>query len=267
MVDLTGRRRGRRLRGRIGAGFGLLILAVIAVTTAVLVVTGARNLVKDQGDQDAYDKAPYCAVGGTQTESCVLRTTADVEFVYASKNTGKSAHGYTTRADLDPEFGEIQTVKLSSSKDLTDSVSEGDRMPVLVWRDQITRFTFAGKTHDADENPHHLVASDLAQVALCLIVASCSGRPLIRRALHSRTAINLRRNRIPDWTLVALSLVTVVAALLRASYVVVAFGIAGIAVLVVSVVWPFIPWVASFTASQRPYVNGSRTRQRRGPNR
>jgi hypothetical protein len=187
---------------------------------------------------------------------------ANITYVYASKNTGKNAHGYTTKAYLDPTAGHGQTVTLSSSQDLTYSVDDGDQLPVLVWHDQITRFTFHQKTHDADENPHHIVLDDVAEVALCLIAATLFGRPLIRKVLRDRIAINLRRNRIPDWTLVALALVTTLAAIVRASYVVVAFGLAGVVVLVASAVWPFVPWVATFTEDQRPYVAGSRANAR-----
>lgn len=239
-----------------------MVGGLIAAGAAVAAAIGAPHLVTDQGNQNAYDKAPYCAAQTTQTQNCVLRTTAKVDFVFASKNTGRGEHGYTTTADLEPAVGQDETVTLSSTKDLTDSVTEGDTMPVLVWRDQITRFTFAGKTHDADENPHHIVSDYLAEVTLCLLAAVLFGRPLIRKALRSRIAINLRRNRIPDWTLLAVALVTVVAAFLRASYVVAAFGLAGVAVLVVSGVWPFVPWVATFTGEQTPYVPGSRANAR-----
>jgi len=231
---------------------------VVAIGTAALTVAGALKLVTDQSRQDAYDKAPYCAAQAAQTQDCVLRTMAKVEFVYASKNTGKNAHGYTTKAWLDPAIGDGQTVTLSSSHDLTDSVREGDQLPVLVWRDEITRFTFQAHIHDADENPHHIVLDDVAQVALCLIAASLFGRPQIRKALRSRIAINLRRNRIPDWTLLALALATTLAAIVRASDAVAGLGLAGIAVLVLSVAWPFVPWVATLARDQRPYVVGPR---------
>ena len=238
-----------------------MISAAITVTTAVFAVIGALHLVTDQGDQSAYDRAPYCAAGTIQTQNCVLRTTANIGYAYASKNTGKGAHGYTTKAYLEPQDGKDQTVVLSSSQDLTDSVRYGDTMPVLIWRDQITRFTFQGRTRNADENPHHLVADDLSQVALCLIAAAFFGRPLIRKLLRSRIAINLRRNRIPDWTLGWLALITAVAAILRASYVVAAFALAGVAVLAASVAWPFVPWVAA-RSNQVPYVVGSRAKAR-----
>lgn len=262
MIDVSGRTAGRRLRARIGGWIGRTVCAVIALTTAGLVVSGALNLVTDQGHQDAYDKAPYCAAQAAQTRDCVLRTMAKVEFVDASKNTGKNAHGYTTKAWLDPAIGDGQTVILSSSQDLTDAVGVGDQLPVLVWRDEITRFTFHAHIHDADENPHHIVLDDVAQVAVCLIAASLFGRPLIRKALRNRIAINLRRNRIPDWTLLALALATTLAAIVRASYAVVGLGLAGIAVLVLSAAWPFVPWVATLAQDQRPYVVGPRANAR-----
>jgi hypothetical protein len=260
MVDVEGRAAKRQRKARIRGWIGRVICAAIAVTTASFAVTGAFSLVAHQSDQSAYDKAPYCASGVTnQTTTCVLRTTASVVDVDVSKNTGKNAHGYTTKVALDPTAGHGQWVVLSSSQDLSYEVGDDDRLPVLVWHDQITRFTFSGKTHDADENPHHHVAVDLAQVALCLMAATIFGRPLIRRFLRDRTAINLRRNRIPDWTLVALAVATPIAALLRASYVVVAFGLAGVAVLAMSAAWPFIPWVATPSATARPYVVGQRS--------
>jgi hypothetical protein len=262
MVDLSGRTARRRRRARIGSWIGRTVCAVIAVTAAGFTVSGAFKLVTDQGRLDAYDKAPYCAAQAAQTQDCVMRTMGKVDYVYASKNTGKGAHGYTTKAWIDPPMGNGQTVTLSSSQDLTDSVSEGDQLPVLVWRDEITRFTFHTHTHDADENPHHIVLDDVAQISFCLIAASLFGRPLIRRALRDRIAINLRRNRIPDWTLLVLAPATILAAIVRASYVVVGLGLAGIAVLVLSAVWPFVPWVATLAQDQRPYVAGSRANAR-----
>ncbi|MEY9935160.1 hypothetical protein ABH926_009831 [Catenulispora sp. GP43] len=261
MVDLPGRTARRRRRARINSWIGRLITAGIAVTTAVFAVIGAVRLVSDQGNLAAYDKAPYCAAQAVQTQTCVLRTTADIGYVYASKNTGKNAHGYTTKAYVYPVTGHGETVTLSSSQDLTDSVYDGDTLPVLVWRDQITRFTFHGSTHDADENPHHIVLDDVSQVALCLIAASLFGRSLIRRLLHDRVAINLRRNRIPDWTLVVLALGTTLAAIVRASYAVTALGLAGVAVLALSAAWPFVPWVATYS-EQQPFVVGSRANAR-----
>ena len=240
LVDIAGRSAKRRRRARIRGWIGRVLCAVIAVTTASFAVTGAVSLVRHQSEQSAYDKAPYCASGVTdQTSGCVLRTTATVVDVDVSKNTGKSAHGYTTKVALDPTVGRLQWVVLSSSQDLAYEVGDNDQLSVLVWHDQITRFTFTGKTHDADENPHHLVAVDLTQVTLCLIAATIFGRPLIRRLLRDRIAINLERNRIPDWTLLTLAVATPVAALLRASYAVAAFGLAGVAVLVASLAWPF----------------------------
>jgi hypothetical protein len=263
MLDLPGRTAKRGRRTRIRGWIGVVIATAIAGTTAVFAVTGALALVTDQGDQNAYDKAPYCAGQSAQTQNCVLRSTASVGYAYASKNTGKGAHGYTTHADLDPVTGQEQEVTLSTSQDLTYEVHDGDQMPVLVWRDQITRFTFQGSTRDADENPHHIVASDLTQVTMCLLAAVVFGRPLIRRALRTRIAINLRRNRLPDWTLLFLAVATPIAALLRASYPVSVFGLAGIAVLLLSAVWPFVPWVATFTDEQRPYVPGERAQARK----
>jgi hypothetical protein len=247
--------RRRRIKGRIGVG----IATILAVTTAVFAVIGAISLVTAQGDQNAYDKAPYCTAGTTDAGSCVLRTTADVVYVDVSKNTGKSAHGYTTSAYLDTHAGQNQTVVLDSTQDVSSQVSVGDKMPVLVWHDKITRFTFSGKTHDSDENPHHIVGLELIQVALCLVVAACFGRLVIRRALRSRIAINFQRNRIPDWTLAAVVPVTGIAAILRASYVVVEFGLAGVTVLVLSAAWPFVPWVATHSKSSRPYLSGPRS--------
>lgn len=257
MVDLSGRSAKRRRRARVNGWISRLIVGAIAVTTAVFAVVGAVNLVPDQADLAAYDKAPYCADQAAQAQSCVLRTTANIGYVYASKNTGKNAHGYTTKAYLYPVTGHGQTVTLSSSQDLTDSVYDGDTMPVLVWRDQITRFTFRGSTRDADQNPHHIVLDDVSEVALCLIAASLLGRAVIRRFLHDRIAVNLRRNRIPDWTLVALALGTTLAAIVQASYVVTALGLTGVTVLAASAAWPFVPWVATY-AEQRPLVVGSR---------
>jgi hypothetical protein len=261
VADLSGRTAKRRRRARIRARIGLVGAAALAVTTAVFAVTGAFDLVTDQRSQESYDAAPYCPDTTGQTQSCVLRTTASVDDVHASKNTGKSAHGYTTRAYLLPQVGRGQTVVLSASRDLTGSVHHDDTMPVLVWRDEITRFTFQGHTHDSDENPHHLVASDLAQVAMCLLAASLSGRPVIRRLLRGRIAVNPGRNRIADWTLVVLVPATAVAALLRASYAVSVLGLAGIAVLVLSAVWPFVPWVATEPVKSRPVTTGPAKRR------
>jgi hypothetical protein len=263
MVDLAGRTAKVQRRSRTVRWIGTVLAVAAAVITAAFAVTGALKLVTDQGDQSAYDNAPYCQGVTNATENCVLRTDASVVFVDVSKNTGKSAHGYTTSAFLDPQIGgQEDWVVLSSSKDLSGSVTEGDTVPVLVWRDQITRFTFAGHTHDSDANPHHVVAGDLAEVTLCLIAATVFGRPRIRRALRSRIAINLQRNRIPDWTLMGLVPATAVAALLRASYAVIGFGLAGVAVLVLSAAWPFVPWVATPSMTARPYVVGSRAAAR-----
>ena len=45
---------------------------------------------------------------------------ANVNDVDPSKNTGKNAHGYTTKAWLDPPVGVGLRVALSSTKDLSD---------------------------------------------------------------------------------------------------------------------------------------------------
>ena len=263
MLDLTGRNARVQRRSRIVRGIGALIGAAIAVTAAVFVVLGALNLVTDQGAVNAYQNAPYCEGVTNATESCVLRTVAKVDSVDVVKNTGKYAHGYTTWALLEPQIGgEYGYVVLSSSKDLSGSVHEGDTMPALVWHNQITRFTFAGHGHDTDENPHQAVANDLKEVALCLMAATAFGRPRIRRLLRDRIAINLRRNRIPDWTLLGLVLATAVAALTRASYAAVGLGLAGVAVLVLSAAWPFVPWVATPSTTARPFMAGQRAAAR-----
>lgn len=246
----------------------MVLVGIIAVTTLGFAAAGVISLASDQSRQNTYDRAPYCAAGTIQTSSCVLRSTASVGWVDVSKNTGKSAHGYTTKVDLDPSaaVGHSQTVTLSTSKDLSDSVNSGDSMPVLIWQNEITRFTFQGHTHDADENPHHIVAMDLAQVVFCLLVAFVFGRPLIRRLQRVRISYNLERNRLPDWTLIVLVFgVTPIAALLRASYVVVASGGAGVLVLVGSIVWPFVPWVATPPEQpQRPFLNPTPPRGGKG---
>ena len=235
----------------------------VAVLATVFTVDTALTLAAHQGDQNAYDHAPYCQGVTNATESCVLRTNASVALVDVTKNTGKNAHGYTTSAFLDPQIGgQDDWVVLSSSSDLSGSVNQGDTMPVLVWRDQITRFTFAGHTHDSDANPHHIVADDLVELAVWLTVAAAFGRPRIRRLLRNRIAINLHRNRIPDWTLLGLVLATAVAALLRASYAADGFGLAAVAVLVLSAAWPFVPWVATPSAAQ-PYLPGQRAAARK----
>lgn len=256
ITDLNGKGARRRRRARIFRVLGLLFAGAVAVVTGSFAVAGLFSLASDQSAQSTYDKAPYCVPNTTQTTSCVLRTTASVAYVDVSRNTGKNAHGYTTKVELDPApVGRSQTVVVSDTQDLSDQINSGDVLPVLVWHDEITRFTYSGKTHDADENPHHLVAEDLAQVALCLFAAFVFGRPLIRRLLRDRIAINLRRNRVPDWTLLALAGVVVpIAALLRASYVVVALGAASAVVLVGSLVWPFVPWVATLPAKQKMFL-------------
>lgn len=269
LADLDGRGAKRRRRARIWGVLGMLLAGTVAVVTGGFAVAGLFSLASDQSAQSAYDKAPYCATNTTQTASCVLRTTASVGYVDVSRNTGKNAHGYTTKVDLDPaaNVGRSQTVVVSDTEDLSDEITSGDAMPVLVWHEEITRFTYSGKTHDADENPHHLVAMDLAQVALCLVAAFLFGRPLIRRLLRDRIAINMQRNRIPDWTLLALAVVVVpTAALLRASDVVVALGTVSVVVLVGSAVWPFVPWVATMPEQQKlfmtPAKGSSRVRNR-----
>jgi len=263
MMDPAGRMAKAQRRSRIVRRIGTVLAAIIAVTTAVFAVVGALKLVTDQGSQNAYDGAPYCQGVTNATESCVLRTNASVAFVDVTKNTGKNAHGYTTQAFLDPQIGgQEDWVVLSSSQDLSGSVTEGDTMPVLVWRDRITRFTFAGHDHDSDVNPHHIVAGDLTEVALSLMAATAFGRPRIRRMLRDRIAINLNRNRIPDWTLLGLVLATALAALLRASYAVIGLGLAGVAVLVLSAAWPFVPWVATPSATAHPLGVGPRATAR-----
>jgi len=247
----------RARRARVGRWFGVAFSIIVAVLTTVFTVTGSLDLLRDQQNQTAYDKAPYCAAGATTMNDCVLRTTATVGWVEAKKNTGKNAHGYTTTAELEPDVGNDQTVTLSKTEKLTSDVSFGDRVAVLVWRDEITRYTTLGKTHNADMNPHHLVAMDLVQVSLCLIPAVAFGRPLLRWALRRRIAINLPRNRVPDWTMVVLTVVTAVAAILRASYVVAFCGLAGIVVLLGSVLWPFLPFVARPPVGPGPHELGS----------
>jgi hypothetical protein len=241
------RRRGRRIRTRVG----IAVMSIAAVVTAIFAVTGSVALFGDHSRQSAYDKAPNCASGATQTNDCVLRTNAKVARVEVSKNTGKNAHGYTTRVELDPDVGRYQTVALSTSQDLSFSTHEGDRLPVLVWRDRITRFTYDGSERDADENPHHIVAVDLTQISLCLFGAAFFGRPVVRWALRARIALNRKFNRIPDWTLVLLVVTTPIAAILRASTVVSVLGLAGIAVLLGSALWPFLPSGATSTPSTR----------------
>ncbi|WP_194913973.1 hypothetical protein [Catenulispora rubra] len=253
--------------GRVLGWIGKAVATVVAVLATVFTVDAALELAAHQGDQNAYDHAPYCRGVTNATESCVLRTDATVVFVDVTKNTGKNAHGHTTSAFLDPKIGgQEASVVLSSSEDLSGSVAEGDTMPVLVWRDRITRFTFAGRTHDSDANPHRIVAGDLVDLAVWLIAATVFGRPRIRRLLRNRIAINLHRNRIPDWTLLGLVSATAVAALLRASYAAIGFGLAGVAVLVLSAAWPFVPWVATPSAARPyvpPYVPGQRAAARK----
>ena len=240
-LDLPG---GTPRRGRIAVKVFLVIAALIAIPTVGFAAVGSLGLVSAQADQDAYDKAPVCAAGVTDSHDCVLRTTAMVGWVDVTRNTGKSAHGYTTKANLRPDVGRSQTVTLSKSQDLTTQVTTGDQWPVLVWRDEITRYTMSGRTHDADENPHQRVAALLIGVSVCLAVGSLTGRVVLRRLLRARIAVNPARRRMPDWTLVVLAAATVVAAILRASWFVSGFALAGVVVLIGSAaVWPFLPWV------------------------
>ena len=241
LVDLAG---GARRRGRIAGKVFLVIAALIAIPTLGFAALSSAGLVSAQADQDAYDKAPVCAAGVTNSHDCVLRTTAMVGWVDVTRNTGKSAHGYTTKADLKPAVGRSQTVTLSKSQDLTTQVTTGDEWPVVVWRDEITRYTMAGRTHDADENPYQRVAALLIGIPVCLAVGSLTGRVVLRRLLRARIAVNPARHRIPDWTLVVLSAATIVAAILRASWFVSGFALAAVVVLIGSAaVWPFLPWV------------------------
>lgn len=265
-VDLDGRRARRGRRARVFRMIGRLVVGTTAVSATLLAGIMLLALASDQSAQNAYDKAPYCATGTASTDSCVLRTTASVSHVEVSKNTGKNAHGYTTTVDLAPaaDLGRSQRVELSDTEDVSDAVGSGDVLPVLVWRGEITRFTFSGTTHDADENPHGLVAWDLGESATLLFVAVVAGRPLMRRLMRDRMAINLRRNRIPDWTLVVLGLLAVpVAAILRASYAVVTLGWVAIAILLLAVAWPFFPWVATVPEKQRPLLGASQSSNNR----
>lgn len=250
LVVLGGRqRRGGRLRVRIF----LVLVSLVGVTTAIVTIVASVVLVAVQADQDSYDKAPFCAAGATDTHDCILRTTATVSWVDVTKNTGKGKHGYTTDVDLDPDVGSEQTVTVSKSHDLTALISIDDRWPVLVWRADITRYTLFGLPHDTDKHPRSIVNDYLATVAVCLGIASLFGRPVLRQVVAARIAVNPVRHRIPDWTLAGISAATIVAAILRASWVVSVLGITGIAVLVGSAaVWPFLPWV------QRPAAPGAR---------
>ncbi|GAA2006437.1 hypothetical protein [Catenulispora subtropica] len=234
---------GRRRR-RVPAKVFLVVAALIALPTVGVTLIGSISLVAAQADQNRYDRAPFCAAGVTNTHDCVLRTTATVEWVDATRNTGKSAHGSTTRAAVKPDVGLPQTVTVSKSQDLTWEITAGDRWPVLVWRDEVTRYTLSGRTHDADENPHHVVAALLISVSACMAVGSLTGRVVLRRLLRRRIAVNPARHRIPDWTLLGLAAATIVAAVLRASWFVSGFGLAGVLVLAGSAtVWPFPRWV------------------------
>ncbi|OLE26253.1 MAG: hypothetical protein AUG49_08610 [Catenulispora sp. 13_1_20CM_3_70_7] len=233
-----------RRGGRIWLWVFLVFATLVGLTTAIVTVVASVTLVTAQTDQDSYDRAPFCAIGAANTHDCVLRTTATVTFVDATKNTGKHAHGYTTDVGLDPDVGDWQAVTVSKSRDLTAQISTDDRWPVLVWRDEITRYTVLGATRDTDENPHHIVACHLATVAICLVLASLFGRPVLRRMAAAGIAVNRARNRIPDWTLAGIAAATIFAAILRLSWAVSALGLSGIAVLIGSAaVWPFVPWV------------------------
>lgn len=240
LVDLAER---RLPRGRTARHVVLAVSLLIALPTIFFTAIGSVVLAEAQAGQQSYDRVGFCAAGVTDSHGCVLRTNATVSSVHASKNTGKNAHGYTTKAYLQPDTGNGQSVTLDTSRDLTSQISSGERWPVLVWRNEITTFTLSGKTHDTDENPHRVVTAYLAMVSVCLVLASMFGRPVLRRWVAGQIAANPRRNRIPDWTLVALVAATIAAALLRASYVVAGFGLLGVAVLLGSAVWPFLPWV------------------------
>ncbi|MBS2532491.1 hypothetical protein KGQ20_06870 [Catenulispora sp. NF23] len=257
LLDVDGRAGRRRRKGRIRGVLGMLLLAGLTTSISGFTVVESFAMVKAQGRQNTYDNAPYCT-GSGQTDNCVLRTNANVDYVGVWKNSGRKAHGYTTNVYLDPTVGETQYVTLSSAKDLSGSVSEGDQMAVLVWHDQITRYTFLGKTHDTDLNPHHVVTDDLGVLSMALLVATAFGRPLLRRLLRNRIAINLKRNRVPDWTLVGLGLAAAMSALFHATYVLAVFNVTGVALLVLSVAWPFIPWVATQPLRGEPMLLGQR---------
>ncbi|WP_194925749.1 hypothetical protein [Catenulispora pinisilvae] len=257
MLDIDGRAGRRRRKGRIRGVLGMLLLAALTTSISGFIVVESVAMVKAQGRQNTYDKAPYCA-GSGETDDCVLRTNADVDYVGVWKNSGRHAHGYTTNVYLVPTVGDTQYVTLSSTKDLSSSVSEGDQLAVLVWHNQITRYTFLGKTHDTDQNPHHVVGDDLGVLAMALLVATALGRPLLRRLLRNRIAINPKRNRVPDWTLIALGLAAAMSALFHATYVLAVFNVTGVAVLVLSVAWPFLPWVATQPARGEPMLLGQR---------
>ena len=117
VVDLDGRGARRRRGSRIRGVIGMVAAGIVAVTATLFAVVMVLSLGWDQSTQDTYDKAPYCATGAAQDHSCVLRTTASVGYVDVSKNTGKNAHGYTTKAHLDPgtDVGWSQTVELSDT--------------------------------------------------------------------------------------------------------------------------------------------------------
>ncbi|MFL6114440.1 MAG: hypothetical protein ACJ786_24235 [Catenulispora sp.] len=247
-LDLVTLDRGRRRGGRIRIGVVMVFASLAGLTAAIVTIAASVLSVTAQADQDSYDKAPFCAAATTDTytdtHDCILRTTATVSWVDAKKNTGKGKHGYTTDVYLEPDDGSEQTVTVSRSHDLTALISIDDRWPVLVWRAAITRYTVFGQTHDTDENPHSVLTDYLATAAVCLALASLCGRPVLRRMVASRIATNPARHRIPDWTLLGIAAATIVAAALRASWVVAALGFSGIAVLIGSAaVWPFLPWV------------------------
>jgi hypothetical protein len=223
----------------LGTVFAALFVALMMLVT----VHESLKLMSEKHDQNAYDKAPYCAAGETVTENCILRTTAAVSEIYATASDDGDPVTYTTGGALKPSVGNDQKIELSNAEDLTKEVHLGDRLPVLVWHDEIMRFTVVGKTHNSDMNPHYLVATGLVAVPVCLPITVASGRPLLRRLLRARIKGNFR-NRIPDWTMVTLVVATPIAALLQVGYVVSIFGLAGVFVLLGSAVWPFIPWVA-----------------------
>ncbi|GAA2060666.1 hypothetical protein GCM10009839_84340 [Catenulispora yoronensis] len=244
MTDLLDFSDRRRPKNYVTLRVFTVLAAVVAVPFTIVAAVCAVLLFPSQADQEAYDKAPICAAGVTSTHDCALQTTAQVEYVDSWKNTGKNAHGYTTKADLVPVAGKRESITVSKSRDLTSEISVGDTWPVLVWRDVITRYTFDGTTHDADKNPHKIVVQFLIATPACLAVAAFFGRAFIRRVIPMRVANNPARHRIPEWTLLVLCAATVVAASVHASYVASVFALLGVTALIGSVaVWPFLPWV------------------------
>lgn len=244
MAGLLESSESRRRRGRIAYRVFLATAMLIAIPTVFFTVVLGVSLVGKQADQDAYDRAPICPAGSTDSHDCALQTTATVVSVWAYKNSGKSAHGSTTEAYLKPRYGDSQIVTASRSHDLTYDIHDGDTWPVLVWKDEITRYVYSGKTHDTDENPHHLVAERLIGTTACLAAGSLFGRIVLRRFLRRRIAVNPARHRIPDWTLTALVPATAFAAVFRFSWAVTVLALLGVVVIIGSAaVWPFLPWV------------------------